>query len=284
MHMARVRVNEFYVLNQALSRSPSIAVDDLMACAMLGEFCGERPFLETLKQYEARCEAAARFLRAAHGLDALTPDTPVAQQRAMAESIYADGRWLFYCVDLDLQPLARAMVEGFVRKLLAALPQEAKQANYPNDWLTREGYELCVQLVRLWIHQGLSAEAVANAIVEMFGETPLARCIAFEVRRFFWYEVKAVSIEYLEAYVKALPWYETLPLTNDMLETLNPDLYWLASIGEPFAVEEVAARVEALGSLENLKQAASIYHLGARNGSPQCEAALQRLMAALPNE
>ncbi len=96
--------------------------------------------------------------------------------------------------------------------------------------------------------------------------------------------MKAVSIKYLEAYVKALPWYETLPLTNDMIQTLNLDLYWLASIGEPFAVEEVAARVEALGSLENFKQAASIYYLGARNGSPQCEAALQRLMAALPNE
>lgn len=65
MSLARVRVNEFYVLNQVLSRSPSIAADDLMACAMLGEFCGERLFFETLKQYEARCEAAARFLRAA---------------------------------------------------------------------------------------------------------------------------------------------------------------------------------------------------------------------------
>ena len=106
----------------------------------------------------------------------------------------------------------------------------------------------------------------------------------FEIRRFFWYEVKAVSIEYLEAYVKALPWYETLSLTNNMIKRLNPDLYWLASIGEPFAVDEVAARVEALGSLENLKQVASIYHLGARNGSPQCEVALQRLMATLPNE
>lgn len=71
---------------------------------------------------------------------------------------------------MDLQPLARAMVECFVRKLLEAQPQEAKQANYPNDWLTRDGYELCVQLVRLWIHQGMSAEAVANAIVEMFGK------------------------------------------------------------------------------------------------------------------
>lgn len=45
MSLARVRVNEFYVLNQVLSRSPSIAADDLMACAMLGEFCGERLFL-----------------------------------------------------------------------------------------------------------------------------------------------------------------------------------------------------------------------------------------------
>lgn len=132
------------------------------------------------------------------------------------------------------------MLEGFVRKLLTALLQEAKQANYPNDWLKRGGYELCVQLVRLWIHQGLSAEAVANAIVEMLGETPLARCIAYEIRRFFWYKVKAVSIEYLEVYVKALPWYETLSLTNDMIETLNLDLYWLVSIGEQFAVDKVS--------------------------------------------
>lgn len=140
MSLARVRVNEFYVLNQVLSRSPSIAADDLMACAMLGEFCGERLFLRRWSNTKRVARRPLDFCVRPHGLDALTPDTPVSQQRAMAESIYADGRWLFYCVDLDLQPLARTMVEGFVRKLLEALPQEAKKANYPNDWLTREGY------------------------------------------------------------------------------------------------------------------------------------------------
>ena len=50
MSLARVRVNEFYVLNQVLSRSPSIAADDLMACAMLGEFCGERLFLGSTRK------------------------------------------------------------------------------------------------------------------------------------------------------------------------------------------------------------------------------------------
>ena len=284
MRTTKDHIEAFLRRDEALARASTIATEDLMICATLGAYVGKRDFLLTLSKYADRCEAGGRFLRAVLAIEKLTTDTPVDRQSAIAESLYTDGRWLLYCDDRDLQPVACELMEALVVKFLKALPCEPVSTLYPNPWLTRSGYELCVQLVRQCIHFGFPAERVAQRLVEVFGDTPLARCVAFEIRRFFWYQVKAVSIDYLEAYAKAMPWYEPLPFESEVVRTTNTDLVWLATIGEPFAVEEVAARFEALGTQDAKAMATKIYGLGAKNGSPTCLAAVKRLTKALDRD